>query len=263
MVTLSVTCIGCSKIEDDYNEDLQLKSTAPPMPNADYTKTWTENFQNQFALNANWVLFGTPQPQWVAAAYGKSGLFNNHGPSPEKSYGVSVLPVGTGKGYTVEGEVMLKIRNPEGTCVCPGIAVSQDQNPVINKSNEIPTGLSMKLVYAGSEAIWFPAHVRMHTSFVMEFISENENVVSSGYIPADVYSNSWHKLKIVVTSTRYVKFYCDNELIWAPFNRIHPMMMSDKKVVLGYTSDGNSKNYAGRAYHDWVKVTYTVPPETE
>jgi hypothetical protein len=76
----------------------------------------------------------------------------------------------------------------------------------------------------------------------MEFLSENGTMLSSGYLPADAYANDWHKLKIAVTSTRYIKFYCDDLLVLAPFNCLHSTMVSNKNIVLGYTSDGNPEN---------------------
>jgi len=264
---LSVACIGCSKIEDETDENRQFKTTSPPPAisiNSGYTKTWIENFAYPATLENNWLLFGNKvMPSWTYSANGELGLFDNNGPSPLKNFGVSNTMIGKGKGYTVEGELMLIIKNPAGTCVCPGIAVSQDQNPVLNGDNEIPTCISMRLVFAGINATWFPAKVRNHTSIIMEFISETGNVVSSGFLPADMYSNDWHKLKIQVTDSRYIKFYCDNTLIWAPFIRLHPLYMSDRRVVLGYTSDGNPNTRAGIAYHNWIKTSYVVPPESE
>ena len=164
-------------------------------------------------------------------------------------------------GYVAEGEVMLQILNLYGNCVCPGIAVSRDINPVLDKNNEIPTSISMKIIFAGVNATWFPAKYRGHTFFMMELLDENQSRVSSGYILADQFSNSWHKLKIEVTANRYARFYIDNNLIWAPFERLHPEMMSDRKVILGYTSDGDPNTLAGVAYHNWIKATYMVGPE--
>ena len=95
----------------------------------------------------------------------------------------------------------------------------------------------------------------------MEYLSEGGTVVNSGYITADEYSNSWHTLKIEVTEARYVRFYCDDKLLWSPIQRLDPEMMSDRKIILGYTSDGYTKTYAGVAYHNWIKSTFTVGPE--
>jgi hypothetical protein len=270
LVTISIACISCSKDEDQYNEGLQKKSTGipDPIPVNLYEKIWTENFDSPFTLSDNWRLWGDRNslPQWVESAYGRQGLFDNKGPSPIKNYAMSNSKFGKGLGYSVESELMLKILNPNGTCVCPGIAVSKNSSNQIEPApvdETVATGISMRIVYAGSHATWYPLKLRQHTWLYMEFLTENGTLLSSGYLPADMYANDWHKLKIVVTSTRYVKFYCDNTLIWAPFNHLHSSMIADKYVVLGYTSDGNSENRAGVAYHNWVRAFWTVKPEIE
>ena len=262
---VSIACISCSKYEADESNVQELKNV-PALPNViDENRvpiqSWTENFASSTSLITNWKLFGKPSPKWVASAFETQGLFDNNGPSPTKNYAVSNRLVGKNKGYTLEGEVMINITNYNGSCVCPGIALSREIKPVQTSDIEIPTSISMKVVFAGYNATWFPKDVRGHTWFVMELYTENGNVVSSGYIPADGYINAWHKLKIEVTEARFAKFYCDNKLLWAPFVRLNPLMMSDKNVVLGYTSDGNTKTMAGVAYHNWVKATFPVGPE--
>jgi hypothetical protein len=262
---LSIACISCSKYEAEETNVGEVKDLQA-LPN-DIDKiwnpiqSWTEHFSNQTALDANWQLYGKPSPKWVKLAYGKQGLFDNNGPSPTKNCAVSNLKVGKHIGYTVEGEVLLEILDSTGSCICPGIAVSRDLIPLVNAHNEIATSTSIKLVFAGDNATWFPGKLRGHTWLLMEIYAENGSVASSGYMRADEYANSWHKLKIEVTSARFVKFYCDNNLFWAPPIRLHPDMMNDKKVVLGYTSDGNPMTLAGVAYHNWVKVTFPVGPE--
>jgi hypothetical protein len=262
---VSIACISCSKYEAEESDVPELKNV-PTQPyaideNRIPIQSWTENFVSAASLSTNWRLFGKPSPKWVSSFNEKQGLFDNNGPSPTKNYAVSNRLVGKNKGYTLEGEVMILVTNESGSCVCPGIALSREIKPIQNSDIEIPTSISMKIVYAGYNATWFPKDIRGHTWFIMELLTENGNVVSSGYIPADPYVNSWHQLKIEVTEARFPKFYCDNKLLWAPFVRLNPLMMSDKKVVLGYTSDGNTKTMAGVAFHNWVKATYPVGPE--
>ena len=258
-VALCVTCISCSKFDDQNTPNGELKATDLAVyPNLNVPcNYWVDNFDAPYTLNTNWTLYGNPQPKWVASAYDRQGLFDNNGPSPTKNFAVSNSYVGKGKGYVIEGEVMLKILNVNGACVCPGIAVSQSTNPEL-VNGEIPTGISFRLVFPGYNATWFEPKFRGHTWFTVEFVSESEKLVSSGFIAADTYSNSWHSLKIEVTPTRYVKFSCDNKIIWAPFTRIHPSMLANKKVVLGYTSDGDLNTRAGVAYHNFIKTSTTI-----
>lgn len=260
-VALCAACMGCSKYEDEKAVNPQLK-TIPVQPAFALldAQLWTENFDAPYSLTNSWHLFGDPQPSWLVSAYGRDGLFDNNGPSPTKNYAVSKRKIGSGLGFEVQGEVMLEIQHALGSCVCPGIAVSKEMDPVLVEG-EIPTGISMRLVFAGYKAFWFDPALRGHTWFLMDFISDNENVVSSGYLQADDYADNWHTMKIEVTPTRYVKFTCDGKLIWAPFNRLHPDMMTPKNVVLGYTSDGNAGTCAGVAYHNWIKVLYQFGPQ--
>ncbi len=270
-VAVSVACIGCCKYEDESPANSQLKTTDPSSTWSsnivdnqfiaqDVNEGWIENFDAPFVLQNNWSLYGKPQPKWVSSDYGQQGLFDNNGPSPTKNYAVSNAIVGKGLGYSLESQVMVKILDNMGGCVCPGIAVSRDANPVMI-NGEIATGISMRLVYVGPNAIWYPAHLRGHTWLTMEYLTDREEIAltSSDYLPADQYANTWQTLKIVVTQSRCVKFYIGNSLVWAPLARLHPLMKSDKKVVLGYTSDGNPETCAGVAYHNWVKAV-TIEP---
>lgn len=262
-VALSFTFFGCEKFAGETTGTAQQKSAsvvATPDENKGMCIIWVDNFDSPYSMNGNWILYGNPQPEWKAEAYGRNGLFDNNGPSPTKNYAVSESTVGRGYGYVIESEVLLKILNPGGTCVCPGIALTKPFSPKLINS-ELPTGISMRIIYAGSNATWFPVKLRNHTWFLMEFITESGNRISSGYVPADSYSNKWYILRFEVTPEGYVKFFCDDTLLWAPFNRIHPMMESENLIVLGYTSDGDPQTRSGVAYHNWVKATYSCSPE--
>jgi len=271
LMVMSLTCISCSKYEDENTENLQLKSSGVPVPVQEelYNQMWTDDFDTPFGLDYNWRLFGNPHyplPAWVQGAYGRQGLFDNNGPSPLNNYAVSNKEFGKGLGYTIESEVLVKVLNPFGTCVCPGIAVARyntDFSEPPSQEKGIATGISMRIVYAGANATWFPARNRNHTWFIMDFLTETGSTLSSGYIDADRFVNNWHKLKIDVTPNRYVKFYCDNLVVWSPLNRLHPTMTSDKNIVLGFTSDGNQENRAGVAYHNYVKAIWVARPEIE
>jgi len=261
MVVLCITCIGCSKY-DENDGNMQVKSNQVPAVSNEnenvlgYNKSWTDNFDAPYSLTSNWTLYGNPQPKWVQSAYGKTGLFDNNGPSPTKNFAVSHKVVGSGYGYTVESEVLLKILNPSGTCVCPGIGISKELNPII-KNGEIETGISFRIIYAGANATWFPAASRGSTWFVINYLTEtNQN--ASYTIKANLYSNDWHTLKIVVSPFRFVKFYCDNTLIWAPTQKMNSMMESNRNIILGYTSDGDPLTRAGCAYHNFVKTSFII-----
>ena len=255
---ISLACAGCAKFDDESAANLPLKSVngrGVTNPDTGPNISWIEEFNSSSSLAANWTLYGNPQPQWVNSAYGRQGLFDNNGPSPIKNYAVSHFIAGKGYGFTVESEVLLKILNTQGTCVCPGIGVSSETNPVM-KNGEIETGISMRIIFAGQKASWLPAKLSGHSWLVMTYLDNNQTIQMSNFILADTYSNQWIRLKMVISPTRFVKFYCNNNLIWAPPSQVNAVVTTDKNVVLGYTSDGDPTNRAGVAYHNWVKVNY-------
>lgn len=258
IVALSVVCTGCDRDDDD---DVIVGSVQPLSYNGDEVTayTWVDNFESPSMLKSNWVLVGNPEPRWEPSANGQLGLFNNNGASPTKNYAVSEFKMEQASSYSVESEVMLTIYNPDGTCVCPGIGIARDDIPVVS-GNEIPTYISMRIIYIGNNASWFPAHLRGHTWLLMDYnySVDDQLVNSSGYIPADLYNENWHRLKFSVNSSGEPTFYFDDKLIWAPSKKIPPLATA-KKILLGYTSGGDAENLAGIAYHNWVKATYDVP----
>jgi hypothetical protein len=259
VVALCAASISCNK------DEVHPLGTVPGGTNQETSPSaidisWTDSFSSSAELKKNWILYGNPEPEWKEAAFGRDGVFDNNGAAPTSNYAVSQSTLNKSKSYTVETEIMISIHNPEGSCVCPGIAVSRDEFPLI-ENNEIPTIISMRVVYVGANAIWFPEWLRGHTWILMQYLSLEEDIYSS-YVPADLLNGDWHSLKIAVAGQGYPTFYCDNKLIWAPIDEVLPLN-SDKKIILGYTSGGDPENLAGYAYHNWVKANCKVPVKEE
>jgi hypothetical protein len=258
---ITVAFIGCSKYESENDSVPQLKSNSlSPVSSSEnelsgIIKSWTEDFESPLNLTNNWKLYGDPPPKWIEMAHGKTGLFDNNGPSPTKNFAVSNLSVGSGCGFTVMTEVLLDVLNPEGSCICPGIAISKDSHPVL-KNGEFESGISMRIIYAGAGATWFPLKLRGHTWIIMTYLNDQNVLVNSNIIQADNYNSSWIQFKIDVTPNRLIRFYCNDQLLWAPTTRLLRDMTINKKVLLGYTSDGNPITRAGVAYHNYVKTSY-------
>jgi hypothetical protein len=270
IATICVVFAGCSKFDDESTNSPQLKSIPTtdqfienqnPGPVYFPANTWIENFTSPLFAN-QWMLYGNPKPQWVNTAYDKTGLFDNNGPSPTKNYAVSKALVGKGSGFIVEAEVRVQLINNNGTCICPGIAVSKTKDPVINiLKEEIETGISMRIVYVGPNATWFPSQLRNHAWLVMDYMGPTGEMIPSGYFNADNFTNKWITLKLTVTNAGNVKFSCNDIDIWKPFEKINSDMKSEKNVVLGYTSAGNPATRAGVAYHNWVKGYSVIGPQ--
>jgi len=268
-MTGSVAFIGCNKNEDELNPVNKQETTSVAFQEPSLNEgllsdgDWIENFNSPVFLKMNWLLYGTPRPKWVYQACGQQGLFDNNGTSPTPNFAVSNIAIGNGNGYSLESKVYVELLNPRGTCVCPGIGVTRYLNPVLNSNGEIESGIFLRIMYAGTNATWVPKIYRKHSWFQMGFLGQNGTLISpdSYSICADHYLNGWHMLKIVVSPTRVVKFYCDNNLIWSSIQALNESIAVNKNILLGFTSAGNKtiNLNAGIAYHDYVKVHQFEP----
>lgn len=224
------------------------------------TKTHSDisNLYDDFAtnnLNDNWVLSGTPKPRWVSSAFGQSGLLDNNGDGWHNSEAYSKTIIGSSSGYTIESEVYVNVSNTSGCWVAPSIGITKSQNPapVTTNNSDIPSGIRFTLTFEGGACWATPSQYRSHGWFSINIWAEDNtlNSPATWSLNGDIYLNGWHTLKIVVQSDRYVKFFCDNNLLWISTKRLHPDLMINKNVLLG----DRSSNSAGKAYHNWVKVT--------
>lgn len=218
---------------------------------------WINNFNSEVALTKSFYLLGDPLPVWVASAFNRDGLFDNMGASPEPGYGVSKSLIGIGGPIEIESEVYLSITSTNGYCVCPGLGITQmtfypSQPPA--HAQEVVLGTYFRFMYAGYDAIWVPSAYRGHAWIQAGYINnENKSIALGEYtVSADKYANGWHKVKISVNQEHSIRFFIDNELIWAPEDAINYKLLKSKNLVMGFTSSG----LAGKAYHNYVKVTY-------
>jgi len=149
----------------------------------------------------------------------------------------------------------MNVTNPAGCWVTPGIGLTLNTNPTpIGSTGDLPTGIYFSLTYEGDACWGTPSQYRRHSYFWIGVYAEDStiNAPAGSYdLNGDAYANGWHVMKIVVGSDRYVKFYCDNNLIWTSTKRLHPSLMTNRNAVLGFRSSGS----AGKSYHDWVRVT--------
>jgi len=219
---------------------------------------WTEDFTSIGNLLNNWSFFGTQKPNWNYALFDRYGLFDNNGNPPYGNTAVSKSPIGDGRGYIIQSDVYINLTNPSGTCICPSIGVSKVYNPTpINSSGKIDFGLMMRMQYIGAEVGNVPPYARHHTWLQLYALLEDGSIATPGdfVIPVDTYINGWHNMKIVVLHGGMAQFYLDNTLVWGTPKRIHKSLMVKKNLILGSTSPG----IAGKAYHDFVKITYITP----
>jgi len=275
LLTGFILLTACSKDEPDFvsnnsQNEAEYKAEIPGPPVCN-NAGWREDFATANSLTSKWNLYGTPQPQWVYFAAKRFGLFDNNGHLPEGNYAVSKTRIGYGKGYTIESEVFIDITKPVSTIISPEIGVTRKLN-IPAEPRSIESGISMKLLYVGQGVAEIPAEYKGRTFVVMSALLQNGNFISSrngedGTIaeygefafPVDAVKDGWHKMKIVVNSAGQVSFYLDNRFVWSPRLQIHSSLMKGKNVFLGFTSPGNG----GKAYHDYVKLSYPLIGETQ
>ena len=261
---------ACTKEEPEFtnaNTPVEFKTTRPGVV-AHAIKNWRDDFLSAASLDAKWYLFGTPQPLWVSNANGKFGLFDNNGRYPGGGYAISKNTIGDKNGYTIESEVCIDLENTRGAFISPEIGVTRKPFVAV-EPNTIEAGLSMKLMYIGTDVAGIPPVFQDHTYVVMSALTEdgainstNNNegkmIYSGDYaFQTDFADDGWHKVKIVVTPSQKVAFYLDGQLVWSPKEKVHSSLLKGKNLMLGYTSPGES----GKAYHNYIQVSYPTPDE--
>jgi hypothetical protein len=255
-VTGVVLLSACKKDEQEFNPANNRQNAATKFsqttPVAIQYSNWQEDFNTYNSLVSGWNLYGTPQPQWVSYAFNRYGLFDNNGQLPNGSSAVSKRKIGNGYGYVIESEVYINVNHSQGTTICPEIGVTR-------YTDQPQEGISMKLIYIGEGVTSVPPAYRNHTFVRTTALLQNGTTASSGdyAILADDTRYGWHKMKIIVNSLRQVSFYLDDRFLWSPHQEIQSSLMKDRNVLLGFTSPGIS----GKAYHDWVKVSYPALPD--
>jgi hypothetical protein len=268
LMTSVVLFSACQKDELDVvpttsKNEAEYKAVLPAPPTVNLN--WQDDFTSASSLPSNWNLYGKSLPTFVPFAGNRYGLFDNNGKLPDGSFAVSKRKIGYGRGYTIESDVFIDVNKPlSGTVICPEIGVAQN---VIEPSSggTVAEGISMKLMYIGQGVSNVDPAYHTRTVILMSVLLQNGNIITSGELgsaPTDSFDNyalpittatsKWHKMKIVVNSLGRVSFYLDNKFVWSPAMPAHPSLMKNRSVVLGFSSPGNG----GKAYHDYVKVTY-------
>jgi len=149
----------------------------------------------------------------------------------------------------------LSVTDISGCWVSPSIGITREVSPVpvTTDDADIASGINFGISFEGDDCWATPAQYRQHGWFGMSIYAEDGTTDSptSWSLNADDYLNSWNILKITIQADRYVKFYCNGNLIWTSTKKLHPDLMTGRNILLGSRSSGS----AGRAYHDWIKAT--------
>ena len=270
LMTGMILLAACSKDESDAvpasnPQTPDFRSTSAVQKECPYV-SWREDFLTATTLSDNWYLFGSPKPKFVNFAGNRFGLFDNNGQSPTGSYAVSKARIGDGTGYSIESDVLIDVTKPAAGIICPEIGITRNPNQS-SESVSAEAGISMKLIYVGPGTPTVQRDFQNQLFLVLTVLSPDGRLVSTGdprdastaqnAIKVNADLNNWHKMKIVVSGSRQVSFYLDNKLVSSPKMAADPSMLINKNVLLGFTSPGTS----GKAYHDYVQVTYPFSPE--
>ena len=212
------------------------------------------DFADDFSTGlSKWTLFGSPRPQWLASAKGRTGIFDNNGDSNYNSGAVSNTLVGGANGFTIQSDVYLDFSNLAGCWDGPMVGLTKYANPVIGDSGQNEEyGLHMALEAVGDACWGNDPGTRRHTYFNMAILADDGTYAAfdSYSLNADSYANGWHTLKIQVNADRSVRFYIDSLLLWTPTKKLDPALLTGRNVILGWRSSGS----AGKSYHDSVTV---------
>ena len=183
LLTGFVMLSACKKDEQSFvtstNQQNDALKSSKPGPQASGYVNWQENFTTANSLELRWNLYGTPQPQWLANAFGRFGLFDNNGRFPDGSFAVSKTRIGNGLGYTIESEVYIDVTNPRGTSICPEIGVTKGLIRPSDPGNNVEEGISMKLMYVGSGVSTVPPAYQNNTYVIMTAFLSNGSIASS------------------------------------------------------------------------------------
>lgn len=221
---------------------------------------------------SKWSLFGSPQSGIVSSVHGRSGVFDNNGDANNSSGAISKNLINCGAGCAIESDVYLDFSNLSGCWAAASIGKTRTAYANGSGYSEYISNFgdgAYFAIAADGDACWMtPASYRRHADFWLGIYAEDgtmeispaagTNLPSDWYgvdwttiIQADSFANGWHTMKILINADRIVKFYIDNNLIWQPTKKIHPSVLQSTNLVLGARSSGS----AGKAYHDWLKVS--------
>ena len=262
-------------VSSDLNGVITLKELKLPNKCGDYNlqaKIWKENgscienytikiiddnntniydgFDNDLS---NWILYGSPSPQWISSILGKSGVFDNNGDSNYNSGAISKQTFDVSQGFTLQSEVYLDFTNLYGCWDEVNLGIADQSYQYWGGFNPY---ISLCLVAQGYGCSGISAY-KGHTYLLGGYYSSN------GWIPvgtsgdtftfnADAYNKGWHVIKIVVDNTKIPRFYIDDNLIFTGSIAVADYILSpDARIWLGARSSGS----AGKSYHNWVSLT--------
>ena len=162
------------------------------------------------------------------------------------------------RGFALTADVLLNVTNPAGCHLSANLGLTRDAASWMDSlgaRGDSGEGVRMGLDFVG-DACWdMPAEQMRHAWVMASYLAEDGTSVSiHEELPlaaraADVWTNRWATLKIVVSADRSVRFLVDEHEVWAPRKKLHPAVLERQRIVM----DGQSLGTAGKAYHDALR----------
>jgi hypothetical protein len=223
-----------------------------------YKGNQTDAFNDEFNSLNNWKLYGSPQPRLLNSIFGAQGVFDNNGDGMYNSGAISIQTFDISKGFTLESEVYLDFSNLSGCWSGAAIGIS---DPTYKSWGGYDPWVNYSL-QANGDACWGSnASTRRRATLIGGYKIASgtgwEGFGDTGGsnpqpIYADQYANRWHILKIIIDQNLRPKFYIDNNLIYTGQQPIDASVLAQNRSIwLGDRSSGS----AGKAYHNWVKLS--------
>jgi len=218
-------------------------------PDYDIKESFVDNFLNL----DNWILYGSPDPQWISSIQGRDGVFDNNGDSNYNSGAISES-VFSFTGKTIESDVYLDFNNLSGCWVAPSIGIA---NPTYQTWGGYDSYLAFTLAGVGDACSASPGQTLRHAYIYGIYLSQSGwrtfgDVDGVNQILADNYANKWTNLKIVISVNGIPSFYADDNLI---YTGTEPLAQSVLESTLPLWLGERSSGFAGKAYHDNISVS--------
>lgn len=219
------------------------------------TASSASSFYDDFSGSlSKWNLFGNPSPKTLSSVKNKSGVFDNNGDSWCSSGVVSSDTFDLSSGVTLESSVYLDASNQAGCWAEASIGFKKTIATSGDCKNENYTnenGLSYNFAYDGDACWAAPAETRRHAWLRISYQADDGTTESMAQKNADSYINGWHTMKVVINADHIPSFYMDSTLIYTGTKKLAYSALSKNRVYLGERSSGS----AGKAYHDWVRLS--------
>ena len=203
---------------------------------------FSDDFSNGLS---QWRLFGSPMPVIDYNAGNPAPSFNNNG-DPNYDSGAYTVKEFNPAGTVLEGDIYVA-SHPDGCWMSGSIGFAKSDTGFTDTGWP---GYAVGIGYRyDGDACWATSsQYREHGVLDCWLVTDDGSSKGKTFWLEDAYLNAWHHYKIVITPDRYVKFYVDNTLVYAPTYKLGAQFTS-VPIMLG------KRSYYGDSLVDNVRLT--------